>query len=170
MKWRSSLIAAFTAAMVIAPTFAFAQAKSDDFVTLQPPGQWLASQFIGQRVTNNAGETIGNINDLLFDKSGRIANVVIGVGGFLGIGEKDVAIAYGALGITADANGKRVLTLEMSKERLRAAPDFKATEKTTYMRAKEQATDMGQRAAEKARELKDKAAKKIDDIRGPKSN
>src|SRR5262245_33460951 len=128
------------------------------------------SQFIGQQVTNNAGETIGNINDLLFEKSGRIANVVIGVGGFLGIGEKNVAIAYGALGITADANGKRVLTLETSKERLRAAPDFKATEKTTYMRAKEQATDMGQRAAEKARELKDKAAKKIDDIRGPKSN
>ena len=165
MKWRSTLIAAFTAAMVIAPTFAFAQAKSEDFVTLQPPGQWLASQFIGQPVTNSAGETIGNISDLLFDKSGRIANVVIGVGGILGIGEKEVAIGYGALGITADANGKRVFTLDMSKERLKAAPEFRATEKTAYMRAKEEASEMGRRAAEKARELKDKAAKKIDDMR-----
>jgi sporulation protein YlmC with PRC-barrel domain len=55
--------------------------KGHDFVTVQPTGQWLASQFMGQPVTNDAGENIGNISDLLFDKSGRIANVVIGVGG-----------------------------------------------------------------------------------------
>ena len=52
-----------------------------DFVTVQPPGQWLASQFLGKPVTNQAGETIGNINGLLSDKSGRIATAVIGVGG-----------------------------------------------------------------------------------------
>src|SRR5262245_63478594 len=137
MKWRSTLIVAFTAAMVIAPTFAFAQAKSEDFVTLQPPGQWLASQFIGQPVTNSAGETIGNVSDLLFDKSGRIVNVVIGVGGILGIGEKSVAVPVTALSVTADADGKRIVKIPLSKDQLKAAPDFKATENTVYMRARE---------------------------------
>jgi hypothetical protein len=102
----------------------------------------------------------------LFDKSGRIANVVIGVGGFLGIGEKDVAIPYSALAITADGNGRRVIKVGLSRERLPTAPDFRATEKTTYMRAKEQAGDLGQKALDKATELKDKAGRKIEEMRG----
>ena len=132
---------------------------------MQPADQWLASQFIGQAVSNAAGEAIGDINDLLFDKSGKIANVVIGVGGFLGIGEKNVAIPYSALAITADANGKRVIKAALSRERLHTAPDFHATEKTTYMRAKEQASEMGQKALDKATELKDKAGRKIEEMR-----
>jgi hypothetical protein len=136
---------------------------------VQPAGQWLASQFIGQPVTNAAGEKIGDINDLLLDKSGRAENVVIGVGGFLGIGEKNVAISYGALEITADANGKRVISVALSKERLQAAPEFKATEKTVFMRAREQAAEMGQKAVDKASELKDKAARTIEDMRQDKS-
>ena len=55
-------------------------------------------------VTNEAGESIGNVSDLLFDKSGRIVTVVIGVGGFLGIGEKSVAVPFASLTVAADAN------------------------------------------------------------------
>src|SRR5215813_8474776 len=161
---KASLVLGLAAALLLAVAPLHAQtAKSEDFVTVQPAGQWLAGQFIGQAVTNQAGETIGNINDLLFDKGGRIVNVVIGGGGFLGIGEKNVAMPYTALSITADANGKRVLKLAVSKEQLMAAPDFKATEKTVYMRAKEKAGEMGEHALEKARELRDKAT-------SPKSN
>ncbi len=112
-----------------------------------------------------AGETIRDINDLLFDKSGRVATVVIGVGGFLGLGEKNVAVPSSSLSFTADANGKRVVTVPLSKERLQTAPEFKATEKTAYMRAKETAAEMGQKAADKARELGDKAGKTIEDMR-----
>jgi hypothetical protein len=168
---KTTLAAALAAALLFAPTSSFAQAKTQNFVTVQPAGQWLASQFIGQPVTNEAGESIGNINDLLFDKSGRVGNVVIGVGGFLGIGEKNVAMAYDALSITADANGKRVVQIAVSKAQLQSAPDFKATEKTVYMRAKERAGDLGQQAVDKAGELKDKASKKIEDMRAsePKS-
>jgi len=126
---------------------------------------------MGQLVTNDAGENIGSISDLLLDKSGGIANVVIGVGGFLGIGEKDVALPYTALSITADPDGKRVVKVAASKEQLKAAPDFKATEKTRYMRAKEQASEMGQKAVDTAKELKDKAARKIEDMKAaPKGN
>ena len=159
---RISLIAA---ALLLAPAAAQAQATKPDFVTVQPSGQWLASQFLGEPVMNQAGEKIGDINDLLFDKSGRVANVVIGVGGFLGMGEKNVSVAYGSLDITADANGKRVINLPLSKAQLEAAPDFKPTEKTTYMRAKEQAGEMGQKALDKTRELTDKAGKKIEEMK-----
>ena len=164
---KTTLAAALAAAVLLAPTAGFAQTGTPDrFVTVQPSDQWLASQFIGQGVSNDAGEVIGDINDLLFDKSGKVANVVIGVGGFLGIGEKNVAIPYNALAITADANGKRVIKAALSRERLHSAPDFRATEKTTYMRAKEQATEMGQKALDKATELKEKAGRKIDEMRG----
>src|SRR5262249_43920452 len=93
------------------------------------------------------------------------------VGGFLGIGEKNVAIPFNLLAITADADGKRVVQVGLSRERLEAAPEFKPTEKTVYMRAKEQATDLGRKAAHEASELKDKAAKRIEDLRSrePKS-
>jgi sporulation protein YlmC with PRC-barrel domain len=163
---KASHISMLAAALLLAAVPLNAQsAKSQEFVTVQPAGQWLAGQFIGQAVTNQAGETIGDINDLLFDKSGRVVNVVIGVGGFLGIGEKRVAIPYTTLSITADAAGKRVVAVPLSKERLLAAPDFKPTEKTVYMRAREQAGELGEKAMEKARELTDKAGQKIEDMK-----
>jgi sporulation protein YlmC with PRC-barrel domain len=154
---RISIAIPFALAVLANPVPGLAQVGKDNFVTVQPAGQWLASQFMGQPVTNGAGDNIGSISDLLFDKSGRVANVVIGVGGFLGIGEKDVALPYTALSITAASDGKRVVTLAISKEQLKVAPDFKATEKTVYMRAKERAGEMGEKALDKARELKGKA-------------
>ena len=57
------------------------------------------------------------------------------------------------------------MTAPLSKERLLAAPDFKPTEKTVYMRAREQAGELGEKALEKARELTDKAGKKIEDMK-----
>jgi sporulation protein YlmC with PRC-barrel domain len=163
---KAKFAAALAASLLLAPAAGLAQSgTADRFVTLQPADQWLASQFTGQAVSNAAGETIGDINDLLFDKNGRIANVVIGVGGFLGMGQKDVAIPYSDLAITADSNGRRVIKVELSRERLHTAPEFRATEKTTYMRAKEQASDLGQKALDKASELKDKAGRKIEEMR-----
>jgi hypothetical protein len=165
---KTTLISVLAVALVALPASGFAQtarSESPAFVTVQPQGQWLASQFLGQTVTNQAGESIGDINDLLFDKYGRIATAVIGVGGFLGMGEKNVAIGFGSLSIAAGSDGRRVVTVPLSKEQLKTAPEFKATEKTTYMRAKETAADMGHKAVDKARELGDKATKKIDEMR-----
>jgi sporulation protein YlmC with PRC-barrel domain len=163
---KATLVSVFAAALLAAPAAGVAQGREPNgFVTVQPTGQWLASQFIGQSVTNQVGEKIGDINDLLFDRSGRIANVVLGVGGFLGIGEKNVAIPFAQLSITADAEGRRVIGVPLSKERLQAAPDFKPTEKTVYMRAREQAGEIGRKAADKTRELTDKAGQKIEDMK-----
>ena len=62
--------------------------------TMQHQGQWRTSKLVGLNVYNQANEKLGDINELLVDNSGRIQGVVIGVGGFLGVGERDVAVAF----------------------------------------------------------------------------
>jgi sporulation protein YlmC with PRC-barrel domain len=57
-------------------------------------GDWRASKMVGLSVYNEKNESVGSINDLLTDKSGNIKAVVIGVGGFLGVGEHLVAVAF----------------------------------------------------------------------------
>src|SRR5882757_7682885 len=55
-------------------------------------GNWRASKMVGLSVYNDKNESVGSINDLLTDKNGKITAVVIGVGGFLGVGEHLVAV------------------------------------------------------------------------------
>jgi len=57
-------------------------------------GNWRASKVVGLNVYNDNNESIGSINDLLTDKNGNIKAVVIGVGGFLGVGTHLVAVPY----------------------------------------------------------------------------
>jgi sporulation protein YlmC with PRC-barrel domain len=73
------------------------QGSATSFVEVRPQDQFRASKFIGTRVTGANNESIGEINDVLMDQSGRAHAVIIGVGGFLGIGEKDVAVPMTAL-------------------------------------------------------------------------
>lgn len=63
----------------------------------QSMDEWRASKVIGLYVYNDADERLGAINDLLTDHSGKIVKAVIGVGGFLGIGESDVAVNFDQL-------------------------------------------------------------------------
>jgi sporulation protein YlmC with PRC-barrel domain len=62
------------------------------WLTQEQPGQWRASKLEGVDVYNQENEKIGDVSELLVDSSGRIQAVVVSVGGFLGIGERDVAI------------------------------------------------------------------------------
>ena len=135
------------------------------FVTQQPNNEWLARVFIGQAVHNAAGETIGDINDLVFNRKGQISTVVIGVGGFLSIGEKGVGVPFSTLSFNVGKNGERIIVVALSKQDLVQAPVFKATEKTTFDKVKDKATDLSHKAADKAVELKDQAAQKIDDMK-----
>jgi sporulation protein YlmC with PRC-barrel domain len=57
-------------------------------------GNWRTSKVVGLNVYNDGNESLGNINDLLTDKQGKIVAVVVGVGGFLGVGERYVAIPF----------------------------------------------------------------------------
>lgn len=60
-------------------------------------GQWQASKLIHMNVYNGQNEKIGDIKELMLDKSGKIDAVAIGVGGFLGVGERDVAVKFDQL-------------------------------------------------------------------------
>jgi sporulation protein YlmC with PRC-barrel domain len=70
---------------------------SAKWMTHAQPGQWRGSQLKGLGVYNNNNEKIGDINELIVDRAGKIDAVVIGVGGFLGIGEHDVAVPFNEL-------------------------------------------------------------------------
>lgn len=135
-----------------------------EFVTTQPANQSLARVFLGAIVTNPEGQTVGDVNDLMFDKAGNITSVVIGVGGFLGMGEKIIAVPFSALTMGAAADGVRTISLKASKDALKLAPTFTATEKTTMDVVRDKAVDLGHKTADKANELKDQAAKKIDEM------
>ena len=67
--------------------------SSAQFINSQRPDQFLASKFKGTDVIGADNEKIGDVSDILFDKSGKIDAYVVGVGGFLGIGSKDVALS-----------------------------------------------------------------------------
>ncbi len=72
-----------------APAAAPATASDSSF-----HGNWRTSKLVGLNVYNEANESLGSINDLLTDKEGNIKAVVIGVGGFLGVGERLIAVSY----------------------------------------------------------------------------
>ena len=59
-----------------------------------PTGELSASDLLNKSVKNASNESVGDINDLRIDSSGKIAAVIVGVGGFLGLGEKDVALPF----------------------------------------------------------------------------
>jgi hypothetical protein len=148
------------ASMAIAQTAKPANALQ--FVTEQPSSEWLAHVFFGAKVQNTSGEVIGDINDLVFNRAGQINTVVLGVGGLLGIGENDVAVPYSALSFKAGPDGARIIVVALSKEELKLAQAFKATEKTSYEAMKDKAVQMGKQASQKAVELKDQAVKKVE--------
>lgn len=85
-----------------------------------------ASKLIGASVLNARGESIGNINDLIVDREGKIDKVIVGVGGFLGMGERSVALDMGDLSLGSNQNGATVVSTSMTKDQLEALPVWKA--------------------------------------------
>lgn len=95
------------------------------FVAKQSSDQHLASKFTGTDVVGADDTKIGDVTDILFDKDHKILAFVVGVGGFLGIGAKDVAIDPASFTPVPgrDANDMR-LRLSMTKDELKAAQAF----------------------------------------------
>ncbi|CCV11143.1 PRC-barrel domain-containing protein [Mesorhizobium sp. STM 4661] len=86
----------------------------------------LATNIIGETVYNGTGDdaqNIGDVNDIVLTKEGKADSLVIGVGGFLGMGEKSVAYPFDKAA-WAEKNGDRWLVAETTEDELRALPDF----------------------------------------------
>jgi PRC-barrel domain protein len=115
-----------------------APADTTKFISAQSADQWVFSKFKGTDVIGPDNAQVGNVNDMLFDKSGKILGLVVGVGGFLGIGEKSVAIDMSAFqpvpadtgsttgGAMSSSNDPTAVKLKVTwtKEQLKNAPDF----------------------------------------------
>jgi sporulation protein YlmC with PRC-barrel domain len=100
-----------------------------DFVATQKPDQWLASKFKGTDVLGADNKKIGDVSDILFDKSGKIEAFVVSIGGFLGMGAKEVALAPSSFDVVPGSNGSAdKLKIAMSQEQLKQAQNFKAYE------------------------------------------
>jgi sporulation protein YlmC with PRC-barrel domain len=91
-------------------------------------GQISANDLINKSVKNAANENVGDINDVRIDNSGKVAAVIVGVGGFLGLGEKDVALTFDQIKLARDADGNLVVTADVTKESLQVAPEYKKPE------------------------------------------
>ncbi len=89
----TALLATIALAQTPAPTTDRANSASSATLSSSSlQGDWRASKVVGLKVYNDDNESVGSINDLLMDKSGNIKAAVLGVGGFLGLGEHLVAI------------------------------------------------------------------------------
>ena len=91
---------------------------------MQAQGQWLVGNLWNKKVYDAAGKHIGELNDVLVDGNGKVVALIVGVGGFLGIGEKNVAVDYDYVRQTGAIKSDRVV-LDLNDQQLRAAPDFK---------------------------------------------
>lgn len=109
----------------------------------------LATNIIGESVYNGTGDdaqNIGMVSDVVFDETGQAKSAVIGVGGFLGIGAKNIAFDYGKLQ-WVERNGDRWLVAQTTKEELTAQPEF---DRKPYDPAPAPATDAAAPAAPSA--------------------
>lgn len=100
-----------------------AEPVTGTFLSVQASNQWLATQPIGVTVVGADGEKIGSIDDLVTDQSGAIHAIIIGVGGFLGIGAKDIAVSLQMMTVMRDSNGDRT-SVQLSRRKIELAPGF----------------------------------------------
>lgn len=130
--WKLACTAAVLAALSVpagAETMSNAQVQKaipSDSVTV--------TDWYKQSVYDPKDNKIGDIVDVLVDKSGKVATLIIGVGGFLGAGEKDVAVPFEAVQVTNKNNNKWYLVMNATKDDLKNAPGFTYDrDKTTWV-------------------------------------
>lgn len=124
---------ASTAIATLVATGAYAQTAMPEAAPMEQTVQYtvhaeghLASNIIGEAVYNSASDeadNIGSVTDIIIADDGSLEGIVVGVGGFLGIGQKSVAVEYNALE-WAERDGDRYLVLQTTREQLEALPDF----------------------------------------------
>jgi sporulation protein YlmC with PRC-barrel domain len=114
------------------------------FVPSEQADQFLASNFKGTDVMGPEGERIGTIDDILFSRDGKVVAYVVGVGGFLGIGMKEVALAPSSFQMIS-ANGKQnaQLRLNLTKDDLKQAQAFKTQQQIAREQRQQSTTGAG---------------------------
>ncbi|MGX7877430.1 PRC-barrel domain-containing protein [Mesorhizobium sp. ORM6] len=129
MSYKSLATATVLATFIVSGAYAANAVAATPVVnnaaTVAPDGS-LVSKIVGASVYNGTdanAQTIGKVDDVLLSKDGKAQSLIIGVGGFLGIGEKDVAFDFNKAQ-WAEKDGKRWLVINTTKEDLQARPNF----------------------------------------------
>ena len=94
----------------------------------QDENTFLASTLMDASIINSTGDTIGDVDDLIMTADGQVNGVVVGVGGFLGVGEKLVALEMNQFEIQFDDDGDLVFSVNTTEEALENAPAFVTAE------------------------------------------
>jgi sporulation protein YlmC with PRC-barrel domain len=103
---------------------------------MAPKDSVTVTDWYKQTVYNSQNSTVGKVDDVLVSKSGKITTLIVGVGGFLGMDEKDVAVPFETVKMMQKDNSWR-LVMDTTKDELKAAPGYKYDkESTTWMPAK----------------------------------
>ncbi len=126
-------LAAAAAGVLIASTAALAQQPTgqEGLMTSIPANSRTVTDWYKQNVYDQkADQKLGEIMDLLVNQSGQIEAAMVGVGGFLGAGEKDVAVSFNVIK-PIKKNDKTYLTLNTTKDALNNAPGFKYDRQST---------------------------------------
>jgi sporulation protein YlmC with PRC-barrel domain len=121
---------ALSAGVLLASHGAFAQGAGHAEVLSSVPTGVTVTDWYKQSVYDPSDAKIGEVKDVLVSQDGKINALVVGVGGFLGAGEKDVAVPFGAIKHT-EKNSKVYLTMDTTKDALKSAPGFKYDKNTT---------------------------------------
>ncbi len=102
-----------------------ANANKKDYLAVKPAGNYFSTNIIGQEVTNNRNdEVIGTVEEILIDRNGQVGAVILSIGGLMGLGEKDVAIAWNQIERTMDDDNEVKLSVDFSEASLADAPTF----------------------------------------------
>ena len=158
------------AALAFAAIATNASAASVAFVDKQQAGEWLAHRLVGTKVLNAQAEEIGDVKDVVVDKAGKVTTVVLGVGGFLGIPEKLVAVPFAAIQVGDVVQSSRVVVLDVTKDELKAAPAYAATDPAMADRVKQKASDWLAVAKTKVMEISKAATEKAKELSAPKDS
>jgi len=116
------VLAGFAAILFAAPLIASA-ADTKPPVWKNEPGLHETKDIIGTRIKNTAGKDLGEIDQLLIDRNGKISYVVIGLGGIAGVGEKKVVVPWSDLKFAPVAAGKKN-AITMDEAKLETAPRY----------------------------------------------
>jgi sporulation protein YlmC with PRC-barrel domain len=100
--------------------FAAAQTMHAPIMSSPPPGK-AVTKYYKQSVYDPAKDKIGTVDDVILGDNGQVTGLIIGVGGFLGAGEKDVAVKFDAVRAEMK-DGAWYLTLDTTKDALKSAP------------------------------------------------
>ena len=88
-------------------------------------GSKQAEGILGKEVRSSADENMGRIVDVVVDRTGQVRAAVIDFGGFLGVGSRKIAVDWGVLNFSAPNEKRDIVTIELTREQVKTAPEYK---------------------------------------------